>query len=437
MLIACISDPHLGFRGAGREQGGRSIREVDVERAWLTACRQVAKMGADLLTIAGDVFHTVTPSTYAKAAYLDGLRTVTATGAQVVVIGGNHETPRTSGVMSPNQLAAGLPRVHAVHTATVLRLRVGRFGRHLAQPVAVHCYPFEVMTGERTMVPEPEADVDVNIMLIHAAVRSSGRPGALPPLYGGPTAYDVSRAPGFDVIHCGDYHEFRVLSAPSDMPCPVCGPLNGGHHACPSSECPCGTCGHPRHIHAGGRCPAAPAPTSGPLAFYSGSLERTSSNIWQEVERKGWVLVDTDAQTLEFVEVPTRPMHSTSLAELGYGPACAGMVNEVLDVFAKGASMRDLTTDALVRLVVDGFPRQERDLIDWSLVRLISARAVLFNLDLRYRERDGREFGDRRAAPAATLEAMFQAHFADAPEAVRECAAGHMGYGAPTATEVG
>lgn len=408
MKIAALSDLHLGARLPGRTEGGRSIREMDVERAWKTAVQRCMQQNVELVLIAGDVFDTVTPPTHAKAAFIEGVRDLSDSGAWVVVIGGNHETPKTAGVLSPNMLVAGMRRVAVVEEPGPVRLRLS--GPHaLMQSVCIWCAPYQALAGERVIVPTPDPAADVNILLIHAAVRSSARPGTLPAMYGGPTSYDVARAEGFDVVACGDFHERRVL-APDFLT-----PLDDRRSPPVPSD-----------------LPYRWDDKAGPLAFYPGALERVTSNVWDETAPKSFCIVDTDERTLVFHEVPTRPMFSYSLDEWTMGGP--GDVS-TLDAALLELGNVDHTADALVRLVVEDFPRSERDGIDWRLANQLKQRCVHFHLDVRYAATEAADLGDRRGRQGRTLEQEATDFFAGDEPAVRDLALGFLGF-APQMQEV-
>lgn len=394
MRIASISDIHLGAALAGRVQGGRPVRQVDIETALDAAVGGIIAHGCAVVLICGDVFDVVSPCTAAKLAYLRAMQMLSDNGIEVVVIGGNHEVPRTAGVVCPNRLAEGMDLVQVVSEP-------GPRPSMVSSRIAYFCAPFQALAGEQVIVPEADPNADVNILLIHAAVRSSARPDALPRMYGGPTSYDVARAGGFDIVACGDFHEFRVLAAPYGW--------TGGM------------------VSQDGTAPS--------LAFYSGSLERVSSNIWSESAPKGWVLVDTDARTLEFVRVPTRPM-----IDFGTGDFHEGSVNEVCADVVNGSLESILadpnTADALVRLTAPNFPREEKDRIDWRLVQALKQRCVLFNLDIRFADREQREFVDRRRRAAHSLADDARLYAEDFAPPVRERFLTHLGLDAEVPAHV-
>jgi DNA repair exonuclease SbcCD nuclease subunit len=402
MKIAALSDLHLGYRSGARTVGGRNLREVDVERAWGAAVDRICEIGPDVVTIAGDVFHSVTPSNHALAAFRQGLLRITdETDADVVIIGGNHETPKTAGVLCPNVIfalsEAGYAGVHLPSDRIHPVVTPGEVVQVADGAGAVHCYGFSALSRPEVKVPTPWPGV-VNILLVHGAVRSSVRPGALPTFYSGPGSYDVARADGFDVVACGDYHERRLL-APSFV-----------HYAD----------GRLQPDPDGGRYHVAQE--DGTVAFYSGSIERTSSDIWHEYDPKGFYVFDTEERVLEFVTVPTRPMYNWTLQDVAWSMeastalregleppgyrelpavdlASADIVNEALAYILAD----ERVTDTLVRLVVAGLPRAERDAVDWKFVGKLRQRCALFRLDIGYAADEVPALGDRRERRARSL----------------------------------
>lgn len=367
MRGAALSDLHLGFRAFPATIDGRNAREVDVEHAWAAAVQQVIDAQPDLVTIAGDVVHHPRVGTHAVKAWRDGVRRIVEeTTAHVIVIQGNHDAGRTAEVLTPIVLPDDLPRVHIVTEPRRI---------HVETPTgvaAVACFPFVSRGNGEAYKLEPDPEADVNVLLMHAAVKGSADGDTLPYFYGGgDEALDIGReADRWDVVAVGDYHEFTRL--------------------------------HPSR-----------------LAFYSGSIERTSSNIWVEHAPKGWVLYDTDTGEMEFREVPTRGMHDDALEGDPAGPVTtAAAVNDRL---AK-ISANEGHQDSIVRLRVDQFPRDERADVDWALVRELKRSCLHFYLDLRFRARATEELGDRRDRKVSSLAEEFAAFFALDEEAVRRIA---------------
>jgi len=372
MKGAALSDLHLGFRAFPATLDGRNAREVDVEAAWEEAVYQVIADQPDLVTVAGDIVHHPRVSEHAKLALLMGLRRIIDdTAAVVILLQGNHDAGKTADVLTPIAVAEILrpfgedPRVHVVTEPKRFRLELA------GEAVSVACFPYVTRGDGAAYRLDPDPEADVNVLVMHAAVRGTADGDSLPYFYGSDAqALDVGReADRWDVIHCGDFHGFTRL--------------------------------HPER-----------------LAFYPGSLERTSSNIWQEDAAKGWVLYDTEAGSMEFRSVACRPMHDLDYRDLvsfGLAEVTAEGVNEALEGLVDDFDMGG----AIVRLKLEDFPREERTDIDWSLVRELKRTCLHFELDLRFRTREVEELGDRRNRNATSLADDAREFFGDDPMPVQ------------------
>lgn len=372
MRAAAMADLHLGYRGAGRSVAGRNQRELDVELAFRAAVDNILAADVDLLTVAGDVFDKPSASNHAVRAWRDGVRRLTGAGIHVVVAQGNHDAARTAGVLSPIWIPEDYDRLYIATEPTRIPITIERTGER----VSVAVFPFVSLgTGEAYRV-EPDPDADVNVLLVHAAVKGSADGDSLPYFYGSGGALDVKREVGrWDAICVGDYHEFTRLH-----------------------------------------------PTA--LAFYSGSIERTSSSIWSETAPKGAVVYDTVTHVLEFVKHPTRPMFDLPARCCEGDPTGADGVNEALAEIVAAQE----ADDALVRLTAENFPREERDSIDWKLVRELKSTCTHFHLDLHLAARDPGQASDRRAGARRPLVDEF-ARFAEsqgAQPAVAESCRGYL-----------
>jgi len=356
------------------------VRELDVEKAWFWCVQKITEINPDIVTIAGDIFHHPRVSDYAKKAFIGGLSDIAQdVGCPIVVLQGNHDAGRTVDVLTPIHLPAGLiPGLHVVIKPCRLRLSINAVPDHIQPPeiVSVSCFPFVTRELDpKAYKIEPDPDADINILVMHAAVKG----GDTPHFYAGENAIDIGDIKeDWDVIACGDYHEFTMLD--------------------------------------GDKC-----------AFYSGAIERTTNNIWQESMPKGFVEWNlgpgTDQFDLKFHEVPTRPMVDITMADSmsKNGPFLpnAENVNGCMKLW-----LLDLAPDidnCLVRLKVEDFPREERDHIDWAMVREFKNRCTHFYLDIRYAERETVELG-ARDGERRTIEEEAIAFFEDDDERVRGCA---------------
>ena len=95
MRLLHTADWHVGraIRGHSRADEHRAVLS---EIAGLAAEHQV-----DVVLIAGDQFDTAAPSAEAEQIVYRALLDLAATGAQVVLVAGNHDNPRRWGAIAP------------------------------------------------------------------------------------------------------------------------------------------------------------------------------------------------------------------------------------------------------------------------------------------------------------------------------------------------
>jgi exonuclease SbcD len=111
MKIAHLADLHLGFRRYDRSApGGVNQREQDVYDSFNTAVKQIETAGPDLVVVAGDVFHSVTPPNRAILTAYQGFARL-AQVAPVCLVAGDHDTPRTRESAPILALLRAIPRV--------------------------------------------------------------------------------------------------------------------------------------------------------------------------------------------------------------------------------------------------------------------------------------------------------------------------------------
>src|SRR5215217_6528236 len=99
MKLAHIADPHLGIRQYHRlNADGINQREADVAQAFRLAVDGVIAARPDAVVVAGDLFHSVRPTNAAIVfAFRQFQRLREALPeAPIVLIAGNHDTPRST-----------------------------------------------------------------------------------------------------------------------------------------------------------------------------------------------------------------------------------------------------------------------------------------------------------------------------------------------------
>ena len=335
MRLVHLADLHIGYRQYQRlTPAGINQREADVAATFKRAIDKTIELRPDFVLIAGDVFHSVRPSNPAILYAFQQFSRLVAElpRARIVMIAGNHDTPRTA--------ETGC----ILHLFSPLGINVvERDAQRIEFPdegVSILAVP-DVPTGMPALTPDPAARR--NILLLHGEVE-----GVLPDYARrmeratvGITRDELG-APRWDYVALGHYHVHREVA---------------------------------------------------PNAFYSGSIDYTSANPWGEIHEergaglheavrggKGIIEWDLDTATHTFHPLAVaRPL--VDLARIdGTGMTAAELDAAVRD---RVDSSRVAIDDNVVRLVVTNVPRHIARQMDPKAVRDVKRRALHFNLDVR------------------------------------------------------
>ncbi|MGH7662971.1 MAG: metallophosphoesterase family protein [Gemmatimonadaceae bacterium] len=335
MRIVHISDLHLGFRQFQRlTEAGMNQREVDVARAFRLAIDRIIDLRPEVIVIGGDVFHNVRPTNPAILHAFNELSRLTRELADsiVVMIAGNHDTPRVAETGCILRLFAPL----GVHV-------VDREPRRLAFPelgLAILAVP-DTMGRRPLLVPDPAARY--NLLLLHGEV------GGVLPRHAGMAdraALEISReelGPArWSYVALGHYHVHREIA---------------------------------------------------PNAFYSGSIEYASADPWRELEEergagipgKGFVEHDLASGAHTFHHLPGARRLIDLPAFSARGMTSAELDAAISDACATpgGGSGLEGLEDNIVRLVVRDVPRHIARGLDHRALREIRRMALHFHLDTR------------------------------------------------------
>lgn len=96
MTILHFSDTHLGFQTFDRVNAeGINAREQDVYDAFERVVDRILEIKPDVVIHSGDFFHRPSPSNRALTFGLEQLKRICDAKIPVVIIAGNHETPKT------------------------------------------------------------------------------------------------------------------------------------------------------------------------------------------------------------------------------------------------------------------------------------------------------------------------------------------------------
>jgi hypothetical protein len=335
--LAHLADLHLGYRQYTRQNAqGINQREADVALAFRRALDDVVAQKPDLIVVAGDVFHSVRPT---NTTILDTFRRLQDLRSRlpqtpVVLVSGNHDTPRSSEVGSILRLFEAIPGIHVVALEA----------RRLAFPeldLALVGVPDVAWSEAVKPAPEPDPAAKYNVLVTHREVEGVLPYEAAAALgYGGPPIRRSElHADAFDYVALGHYHVVTKVE---------------------------------------------------PNAWYAGALEYVTTNPWGESRergaakragQKGWLLA-TLAPSLSVQFRPVaherrvldlEPLEGTGLEAAELDAAIAQRLQAV-----KGG-----IDGQMVRLVVHNVARVTARDLDHAAVREHKARALHFRLDLR------------------------------------------------------
>jgi len=251
MRFIHISDSHLGASGFSRRlsPSGYNQREEDVCNSFQAAVDQIIELKPGFVLHSGDLFHTVRPTNRIINFAIRQILRVVSAQIPMVIISGNHDTPKQRTVGSVFSFFEVLsPLLHLVYRNHYELVRIGEATIH-AIPHCLNQEDFRQEIDKVTLDPQSR----FNILMLHGVVAGI-REFSMGELAEQeiPTS---SLERGFDYAALGHYHRF-------------CQVESGG--------------------------------------YYAGSTERLSmSELGQE---KGFVEVDLQIKGVKFRSVPTREM---------------------------------------------------------------------------------------------------------------------------------
>ncbi len=332
-------------------------------RAFRLAVDGVIAARPDAVVVAGDLFHSVRPT---NAAILFAFKQFqrlreSLPSAPIVLVAGNHDTPRSAETGSILRLFEELGVDVAVDEARRLE--------YPALDLSVLAVPHHALVAAERPELRPDGAARHRVMVLHGEIE-----GVLPTQrhtveYGG--ALVGLRELGIEVwtyVALGHYHVQHKVA---------------------------------------------------PNAWYSGSLEYVGTNLWGEladeaeqgIRGKGWLLADLQRATVTRKPVPASrpiidldPVHGE-----GLGPEVLNkMIQERLRALPGGVA------DHIVRLRVYDVPRHVARELDHASIRAYKAEALHLNLDVR-RPEVRRTVGVGAPGRRQTLPELVRTYLANRP----------------------
>ena len=362
MRLIHFSDLHLGFRQYQRlTPSGINQREADVAGTVQRAIAQIIACAPDVIVIGGDIFHSVRPS---NPAILHAFRAFSALRDQlpdtpIIMVAGNHDAPRTT------------------ETGCILRL-FREIGVHVADAKA-ELFTFPTRSLAVLAVPDvpgidrppltPPDGFEHRVLVMHGEI------AGMLPAHAAPADRAAIEIPAADLhadqwsyVALGHYHVYREVAT---------------------------------------------------RAYYSGSIDYTSSNPWGELREehdsgvpgKGFIEQDLSTGAHRFHPVtPSRPLLDLEPID------ASGMGATELDAALRSRvdTARNGIDDRVVRATVRNVPRHIVRELDHAALREYRKRAMHFHLVTRRPEPlVKRRSGDGGPGRRATLPEILAERLAE------------------------
>lgn len=336
LRVCHLADIHLGYRRYARlTKDGFNQREADVNAAFREAVSRVIALKPHITIIAGDLFHSVRPSNAVIAfAFRELRRLAEGTGAPIVIVGGNHETPRRADSGCVLKLFA---EIEGIFIADVDR-EVFRFPE---LRLSVTCLPHAILDNAAELKVRSDDAFPYNILSLHGQIVGTW----MSDFGGAEIALSSISAHEWDYVALGHVHVRTQVG------------INGA---------------------------------------YPGAIEHTSTNIWSEAQSpKGFLEVDLQSgrQVFHSLTSPREVVPLPQLDAAGLGPEEAtAKILERVDAVPGGLEGK------IVRLEVINIPREVYRELDHRELRKVRARALNFSLETRPPARESKGGALKRGA---------------------------------------
>ncbi len=338
MKIVHLGDLHLGYRAYNRlDKNGFNIREKDVLKVFKEALDKIIELNPAAVLIAGDVFHRPRPTNntmYHTVVLLQKFRE--QCDIPIVIISGNHEGVKSYESGSVLQiLEAIIPRVKVVdidiENVTLDNLSLN-----------VMCVPYNSLSKFKEYSIKPDKDYKYNILMMHGSFNSPKCAEITKNESAIIEENDIAKDE-WNYVALGHYHKFVDIAD---------------------------------------------------NIYYSGAIERTSTNIWQEAKQeKGFIEYDLEQKICKFhtlkktrkvIDIPWIDVEGMSVEEINQK-----FIDEVDKITKLDKSIIRLTLKNVDDIIIKS--------LDYKKIRELKKKAVHFRLNiikkdsLKYKENGNEE----------------------------------------------
>jgi len=201
MKILHLADTHIGYTAYNKlDENGHNQREMDIYNAFSQVVDLALKKPPDLILHSGDLFDSVRPSNRAISFVIEQLLRLSDQDIPVVIISGNHSTPRLRETGSVFKVLEHIENVHLAYTG---RYEIFEFG-NLKVHALPHCVDKQVFESELVKM-QPDNKFEHNIAMLHAGV--VGLSVFKMNEFNEQLASASNLEKGFDYVALGHYHE--------------------------------------------------------------------------------------------------------------------------------------------------------------------------------------------------------------------------------------
>jgi len=328
MKLVHLADLHLGYRAYGKlSSEGLNIREKDVIKTFKEALDKISEINPDLIIIAGDIFHKPRPSNatiYLTINLLNNFRKTC--NAPIILVSGNHEASKSfeSGSIL-KVLEATVPKVKVVDGKTE-QVAIESLNTN------VFCVPYNALYDFNKTALIPDKNYIYNILSMHCSFDSTKCPELSK--HSSADLIDSEKINGavWDYVALGHYHKFTELE---------------------------------NNI------------------YYSGAIERTSSNVWQEAkDPKGFIEYDLETKQIKFHPLKT-PRQVYDIKNINAQELTAEEIN--LKIEEEVSKIKDFE-NSIVRITLENIDILAIKNLDYKKIREYRKKAVHFMVNFIKKE---------------------------------------------------
>jgi len=323
MKIVHLADLHLGYRAYNKlSPEGLNIREKDVVKTFKEALDKVSELKPDLVLMAGDIFHKPRPSNstiYLTIKLLHNFRK--SCNAPVVLISGNHESAKSleSGSIL-KLLETTIPNVKVVD---------GQIEQVVFDNLnaSILCIPHNALFQLNKTTLIPDKNYKYNILSMHCSYDSVKCPELSK--HGSEELIDSDKINGkeWDYVALGHYHKFTELEE---------------------------------------------------NIYYSGAIERTSSNVWQEAkDPKGFIEYNLKSKEIKFHKLQT-PRQVVDIKRINSESLNAEEINLKID--EEVSKIKDFE-NSIIRITLENIDPLAIRNLDYKKIREYRKKAIHFMIN--------------------------------------------------------